>query len=478
MRDTYIYYSYYFDNFFLFYFGYINGVYALTLILGLIKIFNRVEELKVEDSFPIFHSESLPRVTFLVAAYNEEKDIIQTIDNLLALSYRHKNILIINDGSTDGTLELLKQKYQLLPIPQYYEEILPSMAVREIYQSKLFPLITLIDKENGGKYDALNAGLNACQTTYFITCDADTLVDDQHFIALIRPLLTSKQNVGLGASVYIKNECTLHYNIILADAFHGEYFSSMQSIEYIRAFLGRQGWDYLGGNFVMSGAFSILGTQAVIQCGGFAPTVANDMEIILRLNRVLLATNTPYKISYLPDPVAWTDGPVTLKELGNQRAAWQMGLLESIWYNKILLFNPKYGKFGCFVFSFLTLGEAIEPLVEAIGYIYIILGLWLNAINVINLLLLLLIVWLFTFILTATSLLAEEITFRKFFNLRSILYLLFYSVIENLGYRQLNLIWRLRGTFDFIKKILIVEKDSKYINNCVKEAIRQGEIKW
>lgn len=478
MNELFNYSIYFLNPFFLIYFGFINLIYTILLFYGVKRVNSRARQLAVESLMPIYRSESLPEITFMVAAYNEESDILTTIDNLLALSYEYKRILIINDGSTDGTLDLLKRQYHLLPMPKYYEDKLPSKPVRGLYQSKSHPIIQVIDKENGEKFDALNAGLNACTTTFFITVDADTCIEDANFESLIRPIFFEKTNVALGAAVYIKNGCLLKYNQISPDIAPGDYLSAMQSIEYIRAFLSRQGWNYLGGNVVISGAFSILLTKVVMQCGGFAPTIANDMEIIIRLNRILIATKTPYRIIYLPDPVAWTDAPMTIRELGRQRAGWHRGLLESIWYNRVLFFNTNYRPYGFWTFSFLVLAEALEPLVELLAYLYVLVGLWLHAFDTYALLLILCVVWMFNFFLSLAALLVEETTFSRYTQFKRIVYLMYYSLIENLGYKQMNLWWRIRGFYDFFRKFSKVQQDSKFVNKCVEDAISKGEIKW
>lgn len=478
MRDYYLYLAQYLDLFFLIYFFCIYVIYTLITILGTIKVFQRSKELAAEDLNPIYRSDTLPHITFLVAAYNESACIINTIENILAVGYEYKEILVVNDGSTDNTLDLIKEKFNLFPIPHYYKEVLPSKPVRNFYQSQSHPILKVIDKENGEKFDALNAGLNACETDFFITFDADTCVDDNYFETLIRPLLSVPETIAFGADVYIKNGCLLHYKYIDTDSFPADYLPSMQAIEYIRAFLGRQGWDYLGGNFVMSGAFSMLLTKVVIQCGGFAPTFANDMEIILRLNRIMGETKISYKISYVPDPVAWTDGPETLKDLARQRKVWHRGLLECIWYNKSLFFNPKHGKFGLFVFPFLVLGEAFEPVIELLGFIYIIVGLFLNAVNVTNAILVLAIFWGFTLLLALTLLLVEEMSFGKYSIPKKMSLLIWFSFIENIGYRQLNLFWRIAGIIDFFKKFSIIRRDADKVEKSVQKAIEKGPIKW
>lgn len=478
LREYFISASYWLDPFFLIYFGGINLIYLFLLILGSFKVFNRLKDLDVEDFKALLHFDSLPEITFLLAAYNEERNIEEVIDNLLHLTYRQQRIIVVNDGSTDKTFSMIEKKLQILPIPHYYPDVLPSKKVRGVYRSTLYPHVLVIDKENGEKYDALNAGLNLCETPYFITVDADTRIEDSDMEALIRVIETSPKVIATGASVRILNGCKFSFNKITTDDFPDSFITAMQSLEYIRSFLMRQGWDYVGGNYVMSGAFSVFAKDVIVQVGGFAPTVANDLEIILRLNRIMLASKTPYEIVYQPDPVAWTEGPTTRKGLAKQRLAWQRGTLESIWYHKCLLFNPKYKSYGMFVYPFLVFGDVIEPLVELVGYTYIIVGLSVGIIDPMFILFFLCMTWGLTVVFTVFCLFIEELSFRRYHSVRSISLLVFYALLENFGYRQLTLLWRAGGFWSFIKKFSTVQKISKNINQRIDQILRQGKIKW
>lgn len=477
MLEDYIYLTYWLDPFFLVYFAAINLIYLILLLLGCIKIYQRNQEIKRDDYTRILRSESLPQICFLVAAYNEAHQIVSMIDNLLHLSYRYKQILVVNDGSKDNTLELLVEKYQLIATPYSLQSDIHAKPIKAVYRSKLFQELTVVDKENGEKHDALNVGINLCTSPYFISVDADTYIDNESFEQLVRPMLINPQAIAIGASVRIRNGCTLTFNKITTELFPLGYVTVMQSIEYLRAFLMRMGWDYAGGNYVLSGAFSIFLTKAVREAGGFAPTVANDLEIIVRLNRMFKATKTPYKIEYLPDPTAWTEGPSTMKSLGRQRTLWQRGLLESMWFHKCLFFNPRYGAYGMFVYPFLFFGEAFEPVVEIAGMIYIIIGLCLGVINSFYLFLLLSSIWGFTFIYTLFCILIEELTFRKYPTSRSFMLLCWNSFIENVGYRQMNLIWRIRGIWQFFKRFPTINKDSKALNQMINRTTKKGKIK-
>lgn len=418
----------------------------------------------------------MPEITFIVPAFNESRHILPVVNNLLHLTYRYKKIILVNDGSTDNTMELLIQAYQLIPIVKFYHDSLPSKPIRNVFQSTLYPELMVIDKENGERHDALNAGVNACKDPYFFVVDADTYIDDEGFESLIRPILTSPETIAIGAGVRIRNGCDLEYNKIRTNRFPISYLTAMQAIEYLRTFMMREGWNNLGGNFCIAGAFSIFVTDLIREVGGYAPTFANDLEIIVRLNRFMKQTKIPYKISYLPDPVAWTEGPSTLKKLGNQRMVWQRGTMESVWFHKSMLFNPKYGKYGFIVFPFLVFGEMLEAVVEFLALLYIFVGIYLGVINANQAAFLLLIVLTFVFLYTLFCILIEELSFHKYPNPRSIFLLVFYSFIEVFGYRQLTVFWRIRGCIGFFKRFSAIKKDSAQVNELLKKALKKRGI--
>ncbi|MCB1113859.1 MAG: glycosyltransferase family 2 protein [Chlamydiia bacterium] len=463
---------------FLIYFGSINVLYVTLLLLGVTKIYRREKELKAQDFLHDIQSNSLPGITFLMPAYNEAKDIREAIDNLISLTYPAKEIIVINDGSTDETLDIIKKRLNLVKIPEYYEKTLISKPVRGFYRSLSHHEVWVIDKENGTKHDALNAGLNAVKTPYFVTFDADSRIDNKGFEALIRPIFTSPQTIAMGASVRILNGCEVGYRAINSEDFPKSYIAAMQSLEYLRAFLMRQGWDYIGGNHILSGAFTVFDHAAVVKSGGFQETVADDLEAILRLNRIMLKTKTPYDIVYLPDPVAWTEGPTTFKELGRQRQNWQRGLWESLWFHKVMIFNPVYKVYGLFVMPFVVLSEAIEPIMELIGITYVIIGLYLGLVNIAFVWVLVFIMWGYTFVYSVFCLFIEDQSFRRYSSPRALLLLLWYSLIENFGYRQLTLIWRIRGIISFFARFPLIQKVSRRINKMVKAIEAKGPMKW
>lgn len=466
------------DPLFLIYFTIINLVYTVLFIFGLIGTFKRMHEIHAEDVTNIFKSHSLPEINFIIPTYNDSSCIISCVKNLIDLSYRFKKIIVVNDGSTDNTLDVLSNELQLESIPIFFEPVLPSKTIKGVYRSNLYKNVIVIDKENGQKFDALNAAINACESVYFVIMDSDTFIEDSEFEALIRPIFSSPKTIIIGAAVKLKNGCQMLWNRVQTNSFPQNYVSGIQAVEYLRSFLMRVGWDYIGENYIVSGAFGVFNKNVIVQAGGYGPTIANDLEIILRVRRIMEATDTPYQIVYLPDPVAWTDGPGSWKALADQRARWHRGMLESLWFHKSVLFNPKYGFYGMFTYPFLVFFEAFEPLIEIFGYIYIIVGLIFGIVTPIFILLFLIATIGFVFIQTLFAFIIEEFSFRKYPSFKTIIKLFGYSVIENFGYRQLTLIWRAQGFVDFFKRFHEIKEDSKSMNKFLDQLIKKGKIQW
>jgi cellulose synthase/poly-beta-1,6-N-acetylglucosamine synthase-like glycosyltransferase len=456
---------------FLWYFTSINLIYIVFLLLGSFKIFSRIKEIKEENPAWILSSNSLPEILFIIPMYNESQTIMANINNLLNLSYRYKKIIAVNDGSDDETFEILKKELQLIEIPKYYLDTLPTKEIRGVYQSPIYPMIYVIDKVRGRKFDAVNAAINAATTPFFVVLDADTFIDNSGFEALVRPILTTPNTIAVGATVRILNGCEFRFNRISTPSFPQAYLPGMQALEYLRAFLLRQGLDTINGVFIVSGAFSIFPRDLIIKAGGFAPSNGEDVEIIIRLHRIMLETKQLYRIRYLPDPIAWTTAPTKLKNLGRQRTRWHLGLLESLWYHKRMCLNPRYKTLGLAGFPFWLFGEAIEPIVEAAAFIYIIATFFLGLLNTSFLIMIIAVSFGFTALYTIFCLFIEELGFRKYPSLKSLLMLLWCNFIENLGYRQITLYWRLKSFIQLFQKRKVLKIDTEYVNHLVRKAV-------
>jgi cellulose synthase/poly-beta-1,6-N-acetylglucosamine synthase-like glycosyltransferase len=455
--------------FFIIYFAIINFAHTVFLFIGSIKVFYRKYSLFLEQSQIDSKFETLPKFSFIIPSFNEEKKIEEKIKNTLALENPEKEVIIVDDGSVDKTFFILNQILDLVAIPKLYEDQLSTKPVKAVYQSKKHPNFFVIQKENGKKFDAVNAGLNLATGDFVLITDVDTLLDQKEFQNVLRRILTDPDTIAIGASVRVKNGIFFRSNQALFTKFPDSFLIGVQAIEYLRSFFIRMGIDWINDSFIISGCFSIFPRKVLLEVEGFAPTVAEDMEIIIRLQRFFRKKNHRFKIFYIPDPVAWTEVPQSLKKLAKQRANWHKGLMESFFFHKSILFNPFYKSIGLAAYPFGLFFEILEPVVELLGFFTIIGGYFLGLLNIDYVLLLMAFSFGFTFFISISSLFIEELSFDKFPRFKTTIGLLLISAVENLGYRQLNLIWRLKGIFDFFKELPLLIPISKKINLILKK---------
>lgn len=455
------------EFFFIAYFSFINVLYTIFLLIGFANVAVRVREINEDDIEHLLKSDSLPSIMFVFPIYNEGEHIISNLENILSLTYRYKQIVAVNDGSTDNSLQLIKDKYELIEVPKYYQDQLPTKEVKQVYQSKSHPDFIVIDKENGGKFDAINSAINAVDSELFVVLDADTYIDNHRFMYLVRPILTSGITIAVGASIRIMNGCDIEYNRIKTTKFPQNFLPAAQSLEYLRAFCLRDGLDVFNFNFIVSGAFSIFPRELVADIGGFSPTKGEDVEIIVRLHRFMLERGERYKVKYFADPVAYTLAPTKLNDLSDQRTRWHLGLLEAFWCHRRICFNPKYKAFGIFGFPFWIICEALEPLLEFLGIVYIITAISMGVLHTTFFLLFIAVTIGYTALYTIFALFVEEFSFREFPSLRSLTMLLIANFVENIGYRQFTLYWRLKGFIQFFKRRKEVKAFSSFVNDLV-----------
>lgn len=454
----------------LIYFVSINLLYTLFLAVAGFGIVRRSKEIDEEDTSPILKSEFLPSIVFIVPSYNGERYVIQNISNILLLSYRYKKIILVNDGSTDQTMKKVIKDFELIEVPKYFKDEIPTLEIKKVYRSKIHPEIIVIDKLKGGKFDAVNAGINAASTPFFAILDVDTFVDSKQFESLVRPILTNPETIGVGASIRVMNGCTIDYNRVITAQFPRHFIPALQSLEYLRSFCLRDGLDAVNANFILAGAFSIFRRDIIIRAGGYGPSCAEDAEIVIRLHRLMREGKKKYKIQYFSDPVSFTEVPENLKSLGKQRVRWHLGILESLWIHKRVFMNPRYGSFGLFGYPFWVFSEAIEPLVEAFAWTYLIV-FWMLGILQIDFFLFVFAATIgYTSLYTIFALFLEEFSYRKYPSFRSLWMLLIANLVENIGYRQLTIYWRIKGCCIFAFNILKNQRMGNLINGWIKKA--------
>ncbi|HEX2603217.1 MAG TPA: glycosyltransferase [Oxalicibacterium sp.] len=428
------------------YFILLNGGYIVLNMLSLFALERQGQE-RILAELPQVYSGLEPPISVLVPAFNEEATIAASVRSMLQLSYSEFEIIVINDGSRDRTLEVLKQEFGLRVFPEAYRVQLQTAPVRAIYRSTRYPNLRVIDKENGGKADSLNAGINASRFPLFCGVDADSILQRDSLQRVAQPFTRDATMVATGGTVRIANGCEVRDGFLSHVGLPRNMLARFQIVEYLRAFLfGRLGWSAINGMLIISGAFGLFRKDVVISVGGYrVDTIGEDMELVIRMHRILRARNQPYRIEFVPDPVCWTEAPEDLRTLRNQRVRWQRGLAESLNSNWGLMLSRKGGVPGWLAFPFMMLFEWLGPLIELGGYLFMIVAFATDAISWSAFSAFMFVAVGLGILLSASGMLLEEMSFHIYPRRRDLALLAVIVIIENFGYRQLNSWWRLNG---------------------------------
>lgn len=436
---------------FLGYFIALNLGYLALNLLAFVSIW-RAQSAHGAVGLPAAQGDLWPPVSLIVPCYNEQATIATSVRSLLQLEYPEFEIVVVNDGSSDATLDVLVHEFALAPFPEAYRVRLRTQPVRSVYRSARHGNIRVIDKQNGGKADALNAGINDARYPLFCSVDADSILSRDSLKRVVEPFLEDADTVAAGGTVRIANGCTVQEGFLVAPGLPRNPLALVQVIEYLRAFLfGRLGWSPINALLIISGAFGVFRKEAVVEAGGYrTDTLGEDMELVVRLHRQRRLAGKPCRITFVPDPICWTEAPEDLATLRRQRVRWQRGLAESLALNRGLLFHPRGGTPGWLAFPFMLVFEWFGPVVEVAGYAFMFVAFLLGIVS-----LQALAVFLFAAIglgvlLSVNALLLEEISFHIYTRARDTLRLVIAVLIENFGYRQLNSLWRLYGLFRWI----------------------------
>ena len=432
--------------FFLAYFVLINLGYIALNLLSIPTLQRKIAVRPLENLPPVY-SGFEPPVSLLVPAYNEEATIASSVRSLLQLDYPEFEIVVVNDGSKDGTLAALEEAFQLEVFPEAHWRRLKAKPVRAIYHSRTHPNLRVVDKENGGKADALNVGINASRFPLFCAMDADSILQRDSLRRVIEPFLDDPTTVVTGGTVRIANGCTVSGGHLERVELPRNPLALLQIVEYLRAFLfGRVGWATLNAVLIVSGAFGVFRKDAVVEAGGYkADTIGEDMELIVRLHRVLRARREPYAIHFLPDPICWTEAPESVAILKSQRIRWQRGLCESLHQNLGLMRVRGGGAPGLLAFPFFMVFECYGPLIEVAGYVFMTAMWLLGGISGTAFAAFLALAFSLGFLLSVSALMLEEISFHLYPRFSQMGVLVATAIGENLGYRQLVTVWRLIG---------------------------------
>ncbi|MDH5640327.1 MAG: glycosyltransferase family 2 protein [Nitrospira sp.] len=428
----------------------LTGGYLMLDIIAAVHLRGYMEE-RALASLPHGLTGFEPQISLLMPAYNEEATIAVSIRSLLQLSYSEFEIIVINDGSRDRTLDALISEFDLIPFPEAYDTRLDTKPIRAIYHSTTHPNLRVIDKENGGKADALNAGINLSRYPLFCGIDADSILQRDSLRLVVQPFLDDPHTVACGGTVRVANGCEVTNGFLTRVGLPTNPLALFQIVEYLRAFLfGRLGWSPINGMLIISGAFGLFHKDTVVNIGGYLhDTIGEDMELVVRLHRHLRLNGKPYRITFTPDPVCWTEAPEDLKTLRNQRIRWQRGLCESLTKHLALMYHPKGGAISWMAFPFMAIFEWLGPVVEVFGYIFVLVGFLVGFVSFKTWLSLLITAISLGVLLSVSAFFLEEMSFHVYPKLRHMFLLLLMAVLENFGYRQLNSYWKVVGIYQW-----------------------------
>ncbi len=400
------------------------------------------------------YSDVAPPIALLVPAYNEEATIVDSVRSLLSLQYPAFEVIVVNDGSKDRTLETLVAAFGLGPILRSYDPAVAHAPVRGLYGSPSYPNLIVVDKENGGgKADALNAGINLSRAPLFCAIDADSILEPDALFRAVQPFIDDPAHtVVVGGTIRVINGCRVSAGRVVEVGLPKRFLPLVQTIEYLRAFLmARLAWSEISALTIVSGAFGIFRRSVAVAVGGYSrDTVGEDFEIIIKIRRRMQEQRKAYVIRFVPEPVCWTEAPESLAVLKRQRVRWQRGSLETFFKHWRVLFRPRYGQLGLIAMPNTFLVDVLGPPVQVLGYLLLPLFWTMGALSLEYMLAFLALTFTYGVFVSVGSLILEEIELRRFLTAGQLVRLFFAAVAENFGYRQLNNWWRVVGWWRFL----------------------------
>ena len=428
--------------------------YLLLTVFSAISLRKYLRKNSYVDYNSIVSSPLAPTLTVIAPAFNESRTIIDNIRTLLSLYYNNYEVIVVNDGSSDDSMDKMIEIYELEKVNYYFDYRLPCKRIRGVYksQNRSFKKLTVIDKVNGGKADSLNAGLNVSKNDLVVSIDADSIMEPDALLKMVKPFTEAKEKkvIGAGGVIRIANSCEISGGHIKKVHLPKKFLPRAQVMEYTRAFLmGRMAWSELDGLLLISGALGMFDREIVIQAGGYhTNTVGEDMELVVRMRRYMTDRNLSYDVVYIPDPLCWTEVPSTLKVLARQRSRWTRGTMETLITHRKLFFNRRYGKLGMLGYPYWLMFEYLAPIIEFLGILWFIFLAISGKLNWPFFLLLFGFVYFFAVSLSVWSVLFEEITFHKYEKRRDVMRLIGTAFLEPIFYHPLVMLMSIKGNID------------------------------
>ncbi len=428
-------------------------VYLLQLVIAAYALSRRPP---VARSSLLWHryGDIAPPISLIVPAYNEQMNIVESVHSMLALEYPAYEVIVVNDGSKDETLQRLIDAFELVSFRRSFEETIKHEPIKGIYASPRSDRLFVVDKSNGGKADAQNAGINVCRAPIFCVIDGDSILEPDALLRAVQPFIEDPERViAVGGTIRIANNSTIEGGRVKTVRLPTRVLPLFQVAEYLRAFLmARLAWSHVNTLMLVSGAFGVFRRREAVAVGGFTKgSMGEDLDFVIKLHRHMLDKKKEYRIEFIPEPVCWTEAPETLAVLARQRSRWQRGALEVFFRYRSMLFNPRYGRVGFLGFGHMLIVDVLGPIMEVFGYILMPIFWLMGVLSTEHLLAYTALVFVYGVFVSVASLILEELELKRFPRPRDLAILTLAAVAENFGYRQINNFWRIKGYWQYLR---------------------------
>jgi cellulose synthase/poly-beta-1,6-N-acetylglucosamine synthase-like glycosyltransferase len=438
-----------FGIFALLYFTALSLLYSFLAFVGLRTVIVGSRQTSDTELRDLLERDVFKPVSIIVPAYNEESTIVAAVRSFIRLHYPRFEVIVVCDGPTDGTLDRLIEAFALVEEPRVWSKVLPTQPVRRVLRSLRYPGLVVVDKENGGKADAVNAGINLARYPLIAPVDSDCLLDAQAILRASRTFVKDGRVIAVGGTVRPLNGAVIRGGLPSELRMPRRWIERLQIVEYARAFfLGRAGWTRLGALMIISGAFGLFRRDAVVRVGGFwTETLGEDMELVMRLHKEFTRSGRAHRIVFSPDPICWTEVPSDLRSLRSQRRRWHRGLWTNLWRHRDMLLNPRYGRLGMLAVPYFWLFEGLGPVIEAVGFVCFGVSVALGILDPFYLWLFLALALLHGMVLSQVAAGVEAMLLHRYATMSDRVILFAASFVEFLGFHQLLALERCLATF-------------------------------
>jgi cellulose synthase/poly-beta-1,6-N-acetylglucosamine synthase-like glycosyltransferase len=442
-----------FQLFVLLYFAALNLLYAVFGYVGLRSIVIHSRELSDVGLKDLLEHDVFMPVSVLVPAYNEEKSIVASVRSFVTMQYPLFEVVVVCDGPTDGTVDRLIDAFALVEVPTIYSRKLPTAPVRRVMRSLRHPNLVMVEKENGGKADALNAAINLARYPLIAPVDSDCILDAQAVLRASARFLEDDAVIAVGGTIRPLNGAVISGGRPSELRMPRRWVERIQIVEYARAFfLGRAGWTRFGALLIISGAFGLFRREAVVRVGGlWTETLGEDMELVMRLHKDSVRARRGHRIVFTPDPICWTEVPSDMRTLRRQRNRWHRGLWTNLWRHRDMLGNPRYGRLGILAVPYFWLFEAFGPVVEVIGYAIVIGSLLTGRLDAVFAVLFFTLAILQGVLISQIGAGVEALLLQRYVGMGDRLRLFAAAIVEFVGFRQILTVERFRATIQAIR---------------------------